>query len=242
MHRRTLLALSIVTALVLSACSDGGSPERREPDRAVPTIHTVPQLEPVARSLVEAYELTSGTEARVAVGPRPRVRQGVARGDAAIVPAPWLGHAGDAKSTAIGSNRAIIAVPPGNPAQVTGAAAFAADSGLETQICGPNSPFGNLAALVALKAGVQPDPARVAEGCETDAVGRVARGELAAALVFRGQLTLPRGVEVVDIPDDQNLVIGVSYAARAGTGSGEFEQFLSSDPATLVLAIQGLRP
>jgi molybdate transport system substrate-binding protein len=208
----------------------------------VATVHTVPQLEPVVRGLVEAYDQASDVGVELAVEPQNDVVQAVSQGTPAILPGAWLGG-DDAESMVIGRNLAIIAVPAGNPAEVTGVDAFAAGSGLDTAMCGADSPFGNFAALVVAKGGARPDLARVSSGCDADAVTRVARGDLAAALVFRTFVPIPDGVEVVSIPDDENLVIDVRYAPVAANRSTDsFQEFLQSDAAEQVLTQQGFLP
>jgi ABC-type molybdate transport system substrate-binding protein len=143
----------------------------------------------------------------------------------------------------IGRNLAIIAVPVGNPAQVPGVGAFAPDSALNTAICGANSPFGNFAALVLARAGVNPAGVRVAQGCDADAVARIARGELDAALVFRSNVPIPDNVEVINIPEDQNVVVDVRYAPTSEGGTGKsFQDFLASDQAKKVLSQRGFLP
>jgi molybdate transport system substrate-binding protein len=168
----------------------------------------------------------------------------VSQGTPAIVPSPYLGSV-DSDSVVIGRNLAMIAVPAGNPGQVSGLDAFAADAALDTAICGADSPYGNLATLVLEREGVTPDPARVGVGCDADAVAQVARGDLDAALVFRSFLEIPGGVEVINIPDDQNLVIDIRYAPvgdAEDSETGSFPEFLKSDQATDILTHEGFLP
>jgi molybdate transport system substrate-binding protein len=216
----------------------GAGGARNDGSRA--TIMTVPELEPAVRGLVEAYVEASDSDLEVAVGTQDQVVQAVAEGRPAIAPGAWLR---DADSVAIGRYLPVIAVPAGNPARVTGVDAFASSSRLDTQICGADTAYGNLGELVVGRGGVQPDASRVAAGCEADALARVARGELDATLVFRGSVPIPKGVEVVTIPDDQNIVIDVRYGPTTDeAGDGSFQSFLASDAATQVLSRQGLLP
>jgi molybdate transport system substrate-binding protein len=243
---RHLVAVVLLAAVAVAACGDDdgdatGTPNPQGRGGAA-TIHTVPQLEPVVRALVEANRQNSGAEIRLAVGPRDEVAYAVSQGAPAILPGAWLGGA-STKCVVLGRNLAIIAVPAGNPAQVTGVGAFAPATGLRTAICGADSPFGNFAGLVLARGGVQPDSGQVASGCDADAVARVARGELDAALLFRSLVPIPAGVEVINIPDGQNLVIDVRYApATNNRGNDSFEAFLASDPAKQVLTQHGLLP
>lgn len=240
MGRSKILGFAIIAAVALGACGDDDTNGTSGADAggAVTTIHTVAALEPAARTLVNAYGETSDAKVELTVGAPAAVTQAASAGEPAIMPGPWL--SADAQGVAIGRALAIIAVPAGNPAQVTGAQAFTAGSGVDTAICAPNSGYGNFGVLVAQLGGAQPDPATVGEGCAQDAIARVARGELDAALVFRNAVEIPAGVEVVSIPDEQNIVIDVSYAP--GGGADSFQEFLASDAATQVLTQHGLRP
>jgi molybdate transport system substrate-binding protein len=244
--RMKLLALAAVAAVAMAACggddgdtagsADGGS------GGAIAQVQTVAPLEPVVGELVTAYNETSDAGIELAVAAPAEAVEAVSQGMPAILPGPWLGQA-DTDDVVIGRTLAIIVVPAGNPAQVAGIDAFAADSALDTMICGAKTPAGDLAARVLSLGGVQPDPARIAEGCESDAVARVARGELDAALVFRGNVPIPEEAEVITIPDDQNVVIDVAYAPAADDASGDsFQGFLESDTATQILSRHGLLP
>jgi hypothetical protein len=251
MRRGSLLALGIAAALAVSACGgddgDTGGSARPGDDggtgvEGLATIHTVTELEPMAQGLVDAYNETSDAPVEVAVEAPDQAIEAVRQGSPGILPADWLTGV-DVESTAIGRNLAIITVPAGNPSEVSGLDAFAEDSGLETAVCGPDSPYGNLAAALLSRANVELDPAQVGSGCEADAVARVARRELAAALVFRNFVQIPADVEVVDIPEDQNIVLDVRYLpASAAPSSGSFEAFLASDSAAQILSGFGFLP
>src|SRR5262245_27943533 len=251
MRRGNLLALGIAAVLAVSACGggdDSGGDSARPSDdggtgvQGLATIHTVAELEPLAQGLVDAYNETSDAPVEVAVEAQEQAIEAASQGSPGILPAAWLEDV-DVDSTAIGRNLAVIAVPAGNPSQVSGLDAFAEDSDVETAICGPDSPYGNLAAVLLSRADVAPDPAQVQAGCEADAVARVQRGELAAALVFRTAVPIPPDVEVVDIPEDQNLVLDVNYLpASPAPSRGSFEAFLASDSAAQVLSGLGYLP
>jgi hypothetical protein len=244
MARRHLLTLIVVASVVLVACGgdDGDGGENAAPGGAVATITTTPALEPVVRGLVDAYDESSGAGVDVALVDPNALAQAVSEGSPVIAPGPWLGGV-DADSLVIGRTLAMIAVPAGNPAQVADVRAFAPDSGLDTAVCGPDSEYGNFGALVLRRAGVEPDPTSVAEGCEADAVAGVASGGLDAALLFRNSVVIPDGVEVVNIPDDQNIVIDMRYTPTVDDPSSDsFQSFLASDAARQILSEQGLLP
>jgi ABC-type molybdate transport system substrate-binding protein len=239
--RRTLLVMTVVAAVVLAACGgDDGSSASRE--GAVATVQTIAPLAPLARELVDAYNRTADANIELAVVPANQAAAAVTRGSPAILPGVSLAGT-NANSTVIGRQLAIIVVPTGNPAQVTGVGAFAPASGLDTAACGVDTPLGNFAELVLEFGGVRPDPSVVAQGCEADVVARVARGELAAALIFRAFVPIPDGVEVSSIPDDRNIVIDIRYAPATGDADDtSFERFLASGEAERILSRQGFLP
>jgi molybdate transport system substrate-binding protein len=243
--RRYLLALAGVAVLALAACGDDddtGGGSQAESGGAIAAVHTVATLEPVVSELVTTYNDTAADNIELAVEAPDVAVQAVSQGTPAILPGLWLDGV-DAEGVVIGRNLAIVAVPAGNPAQVTGVDAFAPDSGLETMICGANTSAGNLAAQVLLLGGVQADPGRIVEGCDADAVARVANGELDAALVFRSNTEIPEGVELVNIPEDQNVVIDIDYApAVSDASTNSFQGFLESDAATQILSRHGFLP
>jgi len=250
--RRILLVMVVVTLLSAACAGDDddasgsggrGDPGARPgPGGAVSTVHTIAGLEPVVRGLVEGYNQTAGAGVEVAVQPQSEAVRAVTQGTPAILPGPWLSGV-NAESAVIGRNLAVIAVPAGNPAQVDGVDAFAEDSGLDTAVCGPNSPLGNFAALVLASGGVQPESELVKEGCEADAVARVSRGELDAALFFRSTVAIPENVEIVSIPDDRNIVVDIRYApTTAGSDGNSFQAYLSSDQAKQILTQRGFLP
>jgi hypothetical protein len=245
--RRGRLALAAVATVALAACggdddSDKAGSADGGPGGAIATVHAVPPLEPLVSDLLEAYNQASDTGIELAVAAQEDVVKAVSRGMAAILPGAWLEDI-DADSVVLGRNLAIIVVPAGNPAEVTGVDAFAPASGPDTAICGANTSIGNFGTLVLALGGVRPDPGRVAEGCDAEAAARVARGELHAALVFRTYVPIPESAEVISIPDEQNIVIDVRYVpAMPDANTDSFQGFLASDPAKQILSRQGFLP
>jgi len=251
MRRMRLLALGVAAALAVSACGgddsdDGGGGSAGSVDdtagQGLATINTVAELEPLAQGLVDAYNATSSAPVSVKVQAEEQAIEAVATGNPGILPAAWL-QGVTAESTDIGRNLAVIAVPTGNPSEVSGLDAFTNDSDLDTAVCGPDSPFGNLAADIVMRAGLELDPDKVGTDCEADAVARVAGGELDAALIYRAYVAIPPEVELVDVPADQNIVLDVRYLPTSDVpNSGSFEEFLASDAAAQVLTEQGFLP
>ena len=113
-------------------------------------------------------------------------------GPAAVSPVPFA------------TNTLEIAVPPGNPAHVTGLAELARP-GLKLVTCAPEVPCGAAAQTVAQKAGVRLAPVSQ-EQSVTDVLGKVAAGEADAGLVY-----------VTDVKGAAGKVDGVPFSEAAGT-------------------------
>lgn len=96
------------------------------------------------------------------------------------------------------SNTLEIAVPPGNPAHITGFADLA-KPGLKLVICAPAVPCGSAAAKVAKAAGIHLKPVSE-EQSVTDVLGKVSAGEADAGLVY-----------VTDVKGDKGAVQGIPF-------------------------------
>ena len=141
-------------------------------------------------------------------------------------------------------NLAIIVVPEGNPEGIEDLSAFAPDSGLTTRICGEQTPSGTFVLAGARrKAGVTVDDAPLEEGCESEAAQQVADGELDAATMFRMNVPVPDGAEVVEIAEDVNIVVPISAAVLTDSdAAADFAAFMASEEASSILTEIGYRP
>lgn len=247
MRRSWFLGVLLVGVITLAACGDDGD-ETSLPSPApgsAGVIQTVAPLEPMANGLVDAYEEENpGAGLSVTTVPPQQAQQAVTdgAGSLAILPTTMLGDA-DVDSTVVGRTLMVIAVPQGNPLQVTELDAFAAGSGLRARACAPATQSGNFAAVVLTQAGVVPEDDTVGSGCAAEAVGQVATGELDAALVFRSAVDAPSGIEMVAVPDEQNLIIEIAYAQLADDErTRAFVEFLGTDRAKEVLTAAGYLP
>jgi DNA-binding transcriptional LysR family regulator len=240
-------AAFIAASVALAGC--GGDDDDEASDIATEegsggTVRTVEELEALATMLVDGYHADNpDSELTVTVESQNDVVQTASAGTGvALLPEELLAGTG-AASTVIGRVLAIIVVPEGNPAQVTGVDAFSMDAGVAARACGPDSSLGNFAEMVVRLGGVEPDPARMGTDCGADAVEQVAQGELDAALVFRNGVTLPSGVEVIELPEDQNVIVDVAYTPSAGDDlAAGFAAWLGSDAATQILTDEGYLP
>jgi ABC-type molybdate transport system substrate-binding protein len=171
------------------------------------------------------------------VTPPNQATEAISQGAPGIIPGSGLAGV-DVHRVVIGRSLAIMAAPADNPAGVTGVTASGAGSGLETRICVGNTSVGNHAVLVLALRRVRLDPRCAAEGCDPEALASVGRGEVDAALAFRSYVPIPENVEVVNIPDDQNIVIHNRYAPGDDLSADSFRGYLASDPAKEILSEQ----
>jgi molybdate transport system substrate-binding protein len=155
-----------------------------------------------------------------------------------------VAEAGDlaGQPTIFARNRLQIAVPPGNPAGVTGLADFARDE-LLVGLCAEGVPCGDLAREALSRAGV----VFVVDTHEPDVralLTKVELGELDAAVTYVTDLTTAAGrAEGVDIPLDQNVSTGYPIAVLAGAPDPDaaraFVELVLSTDGQAILARHG---
>jgi ABC-type molybdate transport system substrate-binding protein len=252
MRRRAVLGLAIVVAVVFAGCAsdDKAAPaasSSSKPDNLV-TVTVTPDLEDIVTQVIHAYEKDDPSlQFQVFTHTHDGITEAVAnkKTDVAVLPALWLLEPASKGLTTgrFGRNLAVIAVPTGNPRHVTDTRVFAAGSRVRTAVCAVDTAQGNFGLYVLAKAGVKPDPATVASGCDAKALQQLVDGTLDAVLLFRNGLTVPNGVTLLDIADDQNVVIDLSYVVM-GTSSAtaKFGAFLSSDAVRALLTQSGYLP
>ncbi|GAB7005175.1 molybdate ABC transporter substrate-binding protein [Nocardioides sp. AN3] len=103
------------------------------------------------------------------------------------------------------SNVLEIAVPPGNPATITGFADLA-KPGVKLVVCAPAVPCGAATAAVAAKAGVTLKPVSE-EQSVTDVLGKVTSGEADAGVVYVTDVKAAGDkVEGVAFPESSSVV------------------------------------
>jgi len=120
----------------------------------------------------------------------------------------------DGEPTVFASNTLEIAVPAGNPADVTGLDDFARED-LSIALCAPEVPCGAAAAKVFAAAGVTPAPDTL-EADVKATLGKVTLGEVDAALVYRTDvLAAGDDVEGIDFPEAAGAVNDYPIAVLA---------------------------
>ena len=206
-------------------------------------VVTVAQLEQLSTALRDAF-VKSNPDIPVeikTVADQAAITKAVDTADVVIAPRSWLVNATDATLVQVATNEVAIAVAAGNP-QGIDLKAFAPSSGKRTRICGEQTGLGNFTVAVLSANGIQPDPSTVAAGCEAEAVQQVAKGDIDAALLFRGRI-LPGGVDWIPIPEDKNLAIRVVAADVGGSDQAEtFTSFMGTEDAKAVVESEGFLP
>lgn len=244
MIRSKVLVLIFVAAALISGCSDDDDATTTTTSASGDGVELVvaPELAGIAELLAEAYAADGTAGVTVVVEEQESLVASVSsrRPDMVLAPKVWLTDP-SLEVVDFGRNLAVVVVPAGNPDGITGLDVFAADSELATAVCGEDSPIGNPALLVLAAAGVTPDPATVAPGCDDDAARRVAAGELDAALIFRAGVVMPDGTDIVELPEAGNLVIELSYVALGDAATG-LADFLAGDTAQQILTQNGYLP
>jgi molybdate transport system substrate-binding protein len=151
-----------------------------------------------------AQQITQGAPADVFASASPKNMQQVVDGKAAN------------DSTAFAKNVLEIAVPPNDPAKVTGLGDLG-KAGVKVVLCQPQVPCGALAQTVLGKAGVTVKPVSL-EADVKSTLSKVQLGEADAALVYVTDVTSAGDtVKGVEIPADVNAA--TTYPIATLTGS-----------------------
>ncbi|MFP3881246.1 MAG: molybdate ABC transporter substrate-binding protein [Actinomycetota bacterium] len=128
-------------------------------------------------------------------------------------------------------NQLQIAVPPGNPAGISGLADFA-DESLFLGLCATGVPCGDLARAALASAGVDP-AVDTSEPDVRSLLTKIEAGELDAGITYMTDVFSSEGkVEGIDIPDDVNVDASYPIAVLSGAPrpeiADEFVGFLLS--------------
>lgn len=253
--RARLIAISV--AVVLS--SGCGPAESGMDDVADPTAAQGRLLVSAAASLTDAFgELESafeadhpGVDVLLNLGGSSALREQILEGAPADVFAPAdrssMDHVVDAarvtgEVTMFTRNRLQIAVPAGNPGNVTSLEDLRRDE-LVIGLCAEGVPCGDLARQALGNAGVVP----ALDTNEPDVralLTKIAAGELDAGITYVTDVAAAgTAVEGVDIPEDLNVVaeypIAVLDDAPNPPAAAAFVDFVLSDAGQQILASYG---
>ncbi|GAB2941384.1 molybdate ABC transporter substrate-binding protein [Micromonospora polyrhachis] len=142
-------------------------------------------------------------------------------------------------------NQLVIAVPAGNPAQVTGLRDLSRP-GLKVALCAPQVPCGAAARTALDTAGVALTPVTLERDVKA-ALTKVRLGEVDAALVYRTDARAAAGqVEGIEFAESAVTVNDYPIVALPGapnpTGAAAFVAYVLSEPARTVLTEAGFQP
>jgi len=253
-RRSPALTLPVVVALALAGCGAGGEEPRASEEGLSGTVTVF-----AAASLTDVF---SGLGDRLtADNPGLDVRFNFA-GSSALAeqllqgaPADVFASANEKQMTVVTdenladgepevftANVLQIAVPAGNPAEVTGLADFTR-ADLAIALCAPEVPCGSAAGAVFAAAGITPAPDTYEEDVRA-ALTKVEIGEVDAALVYASDVVSAGDeVEGIDFPEAQDAVndypVCVLADAPNPAGARAFVDLVRSDEGQQALADAG---
>lgn len=269
-RRLAALGLAAALALTLVACgSDADDDVAESGDANTPTTATAGDAQTVtvfaASSLTDAFTQIAddfeaahpGTTVELSFGSSSDLVDSITSGEAlgtadvfASADETNMDELVDAEDDAddpqvFARNQAEIAVPAGNPGNVTGIEDFA-DDDLFLGVCAPDAPCGAYAQQIFDNAGVTPS-IDTEEAKVTDVVAKVASGDLDAGIVYLTDvLANDDEVDGVEIPAEFNVdaVYPIATVAEgpAPDGARAFVDYVLSDEGQRVLADHGFLP
>ena len=142
-------------------------------------------------------------------------------------------------------NSLEIAVPAGNPGDVSGLEDFG-DDALLIGLCAAEVPCGEFGREVLANAGVTPLP-DTEEPDVRSLLTKIEAGELDAGLVYVSDVVAAGdGVEGIEVPEDDNVLAEYPIATLARAGEPEiaaaFMAFVLSDEGQAILESHGFAP
>ncbi len=200
-----------------------------EQGETVLTVYAAASLGPAFEEIAADFEDTHDVDVRLALGGSSalaaQLQEGADGDVAAFADEPTMqrlvddGLASDPRLFA--TNRLTIAVPTGNPADVSDLADLA---GVRLVVCAPEVPCGAAAARVAEEAGVELRPVSE-ESSVTDVLGKVRSGEADAGLVYVTDVAAADGeVEEVPLPPSEAAVNAYPVAVLDGATHSDLAQ------------------
>lgn len=211
-----------------------------------------------ASSLTEAFDTIKGafTEQHPAITVVPNyqsssdLRKSIAAGNPADVLATAdeknMTMAKDqglvGKATIFTRNRLAILVKKGNPKRIKTVADLDED-GVTYVLCAAEVPCGRFGKMIVDKARVKAQPVSLEPNVKA-AVGRVARGDVDAGLVYVTDVKpAGNGVEGITIPDDLNEIarypIALTTSTKESKAAQEFVDYVMSPAGQKVLRDHG---
>lgn len=253
--RRALIAGA--SLLLLTACGtdtpvpeSSGSADSPSPAAAPITVFAAASLTEAFTQIGTDFEAKSGSKVTFNFGSSATLATQVNSGApadvfAAASPATMktVTDAGGAGTPVdFVSNTLEIAVPKGNPGQITGLADFA-DEDKTIAICAPQVPCGAAAVKVFAAAKITPKPDTLEQDVKAT-LAKVAADEVDAALVYRTDvIAATEDVEGIEFPESASAVntypIAVLNASKAPDAAQAFVAYVRSPEGQAVLEKAG---
>jgi molybdate transport system substrate-binding protein len=230
-----LAAAALLASLALAGCSsdDGDAGGANEPDEVTLIVFAAASLTSTFEQLAEQFEAEhdgvtvsfnfAGSSDLVA-----QIQQGapadvVATADTANIDKLSAEDLLAADPTHFASNTLEIAVPPGNPADITSLDDLTKPD-LKLVLCAPEVPCGSAALKIAEAADVTLKPVSE-EASVTDVLGKVTSGEADAGLVYVTDVLAAGGsVEGIAFPESAEAVNVYPIASVGASEQAELAQ------------------
>ncbi|MBT8241831.1 MAG: molybdate ABC transporter substrate-binding protein [Acidimicrobiia bacterium] len=211
----------LILAILLAACSSGA-------DRHELLVFGASSLTDVLGEAEDSFEKANpDVDVQLNLAGSSALREQILNGAPADVFIPAspiimqeLVEAGEIAGdvSVVAGNRIVIAVPPGNPAGITGIESFER-SELLLGVCSPSVPCGELAYRGFAESGVEPS-IDTQEPDVRSLLTKIAEGELDGGIVYATDVVAAAGaVQTVDLPE--SAVLGTNYDAAVTAGAGE---------------------
>jgi molybdate transport system substrate-binding protein len=230
-----------VAALLLACCSGA--------DGTRLVVSAAASMTDAITEIAQGYEESSGIEISLNIAASSSLREQILSGAVVDVYVPADTSNMDQVVAAglvdgyriLASNRLEIAVPKGNPANVTGLEDLANPT-LFIGLCSPNVPCGSYGTEALASAGVVPS----VDTYEADAralLTKVREGELDAGLVYATDVASDDLVDGVAVPEEQNVPVGYPIGRIVTSANPEaamgFIDFAMSAVGQAILAKHG---
>lgn len=249
MRRLVLAAASVALLLSLAGC--GGSDD----EATTLTVYAAASLTATFEQLADEFEHEHpGTEVQLSFGGSSdlvtQIQEGAhadvfASADLATMQKLTDDDLADGGPQDFATNTLEIAVPPGDPAGITGLEDLA-KPGVNLVVCAPEVPCGAATGAVADAAGVTLNPVSE-EQSVTDVLAKVTSGEADAGLVYRTDVQAAgKDVEGIEFPEADSVVNTYPIAVVQGSGEAdlahEFVDLVLGAAGQQVLADAGFGP
>ncbi len=248
---------AVALSIALAGCSatDGGGEEAGteipDPVSGTVTVFAAASLTEVFGALETAFEQQHpSAEVVLSFGGSGALAAQIIEGAPADVfaaasgaPMDTVTEAGDASDpTVFTTNTLEIAVPPGNPAGITGLAGLA-NPDLTIVLCDPSVPCGAAAETLMHQAGYQPAPDSLEEDVKA-VLTKIELGEADAGLVYVTDVVAAGDkVEGIEVPEAADVIntypIAVIAAAPNPVGAQAWVDFVLSEQGQALLAAAG---